>query len=144
MLCREGKKIVRSSSRNSLTNMDTKNKKSITELARELRKNQTPSEKKLWEELRLRRLYGFKFLRQKPIIHRKYQNKTYFYIADFYCAQKKLVIELDGKIHEKQKDYDIQRDIVMKKLGLRVLRIRNEELNDMDSVLLKILSFLDK
>ncbi len=122
--------------------MDSFNKKSITELARELRRNQTPSEKKLWQEIRYRRVLGYRFLRQKPIIYRKNKKRTYFFIADFYCAEKKLVIELDGKIHDFQKEYDNQRDLVMKQLGVNVLRIKNEELKNMNKVLDNIKSVL--
>jgi leucyl-tRNA synthetase len=116
-------------------------KKTITEMARELRSNPTISEKLLWKYLRKRQLRGYKFLRQKPFVYEQIQNKRYFFIADFYCAQLKLVIELDGKIHDFQKEYDYQRDLVLRKLGLRVLHIKNEELDDIDRVLKKILEF---
>jgi len=76
--------------------------KTIKQLAKELRKNQTGTEEMLWQKLRNRKLYGYKFLRQHPIIHSGFINKLYFFIADFYCAEKELVIELDGKIHENQ------------------------------------------
>ncbi len=102
-------------------------KKGITELARELRKNQTPSEKLLWESIRKRKLNGLRFVREKPFVHTQYETKRYFYIADFYCAEHKLVIELDGKIHDSQKDYDFQRTEVLKSLGLKILRIKNLE-----------------
>ncbi|MDR9417886.1 endonuclease domain-containing protein [Gracilimonas sp.] len=115
--------------------------KSITEIARELRKNSTPSEKLLWKHLRKRQLRGYKFLRQKPFVHEQRGKKRYFYIADFYCAELKLVIEVDGKIHDFQKEYDYQRDLVLNSLGLKVLRIKNEDLVDMDGVLGRILEF---
>ncbi len=63
-----------------------------------------------------------------------------FFIADFYCAEKRLVIELDGEIHDFQKEYDQGRDSIMREMGLRVLRIRNSEIEDLDSVLRKILA----
>lgn len=119
----------------------SKRRKSITELARELRKNPTESEKILWEQLRKRRLNGNRFVRQKPLIYEQNQNQRFFFIADFYCAQKKLVIEVDGPVHEYQKYYDYQRDLVVEKLGLRTVRILNDELNDMETVRSKILSF---
>lgn len=115
--------------------------KSINEIAWELRKNPTPSEGQLWEYLRKRQLQGYKFLRQKPFVHEQRDNKHYFYIADFYCAELKLVIEVDGKIHEFQKEYDYQRDLVLNGLGFKVLRLKNEELNDMEGVLERILEF---
>jgi len=116
--------------------------KSITEIARELRKNPTASEKLLWKHLRKHQLQGYKLLRQKPFVHEQRENRRYFYIADFYCAELNLVIEVDGKIHNFQKEYDYQRDLVLNGLGLRVLRIKNEELVDMDGVLERILEFM--
>ncbi|KOH47153.1 endonuclease domain-containing protein [Sunxiuqinia dokdonensis] len=106
--------------------------------ARVLRKNMTPCEKILWTNLRKRKIGGFKFLRQHPIIYQVYNNKPLYFIADFYCAEKKLVIELDGKIHDFQKEEDAARDEIMAGLGLHVLRIRNEELENMKNVLQKI------
>ncbi len=120
-----------------------KNRKSITELARDLRKNPTPSEKKLWQILRKKQLNGCKFLRQHPIIYGQTRNKLNFFIADFYCAKKKLVIELDGEIHIYQKDYDSQRDLILQKKNLTVLRIQNEELNSINEVKEKILKYLN-
>ncbi len=110
-------------------------------MARELRSNPTPSEKILWRHLRRRQLDGYKFLRQKPFVYEQIKQKRYFFIADFYCAELKLVIELDGKIHDFQKEYDYQRDFVLNKLGLQVLRIKNEELGNIDNVLERILEF---
>ncbi len=95
--------------------------------ARELRKKQTPAEIKIWDQLRNRRLLGFKFLRQHPIVVNAYNGKTGFYIADFYCSEKKLVIEIDGLIHTFQVDYDKARNDIMKEMGLEVLRITNDE-----------------
>ncbi|MDZ7718807.1 MAG: endonuclease domain-containing protein [Balneolaceae bacterium] len=119
-----------------------KKRKTITELAREFRKNPTESEKILWEQLRKRRLDGHRFVRQKPLIYEQNQKQRFFFIADFYCAQKKLVIEVDGPVHEYQQYYDYQRDLVLEKLGLRTLRISNRELEDMETVKRKILNLL--
>lgn len=116
----------------------TMNKKDIFSIARKLRKKQTPYEKKLWQYLRNRKLGGLKFYRQRPIIYGYDENRYLFFIADFYCAEKNLVIELDGGIHNYQKEYDEQRDLIMQGLGLKVLRIKNEELNDMERILKKI------
>jgi very-short-patch-repair endonuclease len=112
-------------------------KQDITELARELRKRQTPQEEKLWQYLRNRKLNGLKFYRQRPIIY-GYAGRYLFFIADFYCPEKKLVIELDGAIHRYQKEYDEQRDIIIRQMGIFVLRIKNDELNDIVRVLEKI------
>ena len=109
---------------------------------RELRKNQTKSEAKLWAILRNRKLQGVKFLRQHPFIY-SYNKRPRYFIADFYCAEKKLVLELDGEVHDSQKEYDEQRDLILTQLGLKVLRIRNTELNDVNEVLEKIIRALE-
>jgi len=100
------------------------------EFARELRKNLTPEERILWEHLRNRRMLGFKFLRQHPILYSTADGKEDFYIVDFYCHEKKLIIELDGKIHLKQIPYDKGRDLLMEELNLKVVRLKNEQIND--------------
>jgi very-short-patch-repair endonuclease len=104
--------------------------------------NQTPEEKLLWMNLRNRKFHGKKFLRQHPLIYGSYKNNPKFFIADFYCAESKLVIELDGKIHDFQREYDEQRDFIIQEMGLKVLRIRNEELLGVINVLKKIKSNL--
>jgi very-short-patch-repair endonuclease len=88
-------------------------RKRVIELARELRKNSTTAEKLLWEELRNRQLNGAKFYRQHPLIYEEDRGNLHFFIADFYCAEHKLVIELDGKIHEYQRNYDRERDLII-------------------------------
>ncbi len=119
-------------------------KKDIIKLARELRKNQTPSEKILWSVLRNRRLDGKKFLRQHPLIYEnRNDNNLSFFIPDFYCAEHKFIIELDGKIHDYQKEYDRQRTLIINDMGIRVLRIQNEELKDIERVKEKIRKFFD-
>lgn len=116
---------------------------SITELARELRNNPTPAESKLWHEIRKRQLNKCKFLRQHPIFYNEEtRGNLNFFIADFYCADKKLVIELDGRIHRYQKYYDQQRDLILKKKGLKVLRFKNHELDNIDKVKKEILIHL--
>jgi very-short-patch-repair endonuclease len=121
-----------------------KRRKTITELARELRKNPTDSERILWEILRKRRLNGYRFVRQKPFIYDQNQKQRFFFIADFYCAEKKTVVELDGTIHKYTRYYDYQRDLVLKKHGLRTLRISNKELLDVEEVKVVILDFLER
>ena len=115
------------------------NKQKIIELARDLRRNQTGAEKILWHEVRNRKLNGKKFLRQHPIIYGTYKNNFQFIIADFYCAEHKLIVELDGKIHDYQKEYDEQRDLLVDEMGYKVLRIKNEELNNIEKVKNKII-----
>lgn len=95
----------------------------IHKRAKELRKQMTPAEKVLWNFLKNKSLEGFKFRRQHPIDK---------YIVDFYCHQKKLVIEVDGSIHDQldQKEYDSGRTSVLEEFGLKVIRFRNEEVLD--------------
>ncbi len=118
--------------------------KVIKKHAKELRKNLTDSERLLWEQLRNRRLSGYKFLRQHPIIYKADYKGLNYFIADFYCDEKKAVIELDGSVHLETKEYDQFRDIEMKEKGIRVLRIKNNELENIIQVLQKIRIFLEK
>ncbi|MFA5928026.1 MAG: endonuclease domain-containing protein, partial [Candidatus Margulisiibacteriota bacterium] len=109
---------------------------------RSLRRNQTPSEALLWQALRNRKLENKKFLRQYPISFDWYEQKRLF-IADFYCAEKRLVIEVDGKIHDDQKDYDDLRTWIINKLAMKVVRYKNEDIdNDLEKVLDDIKSYL--
>ena len=91
----------------------------LLQKAKELRQKQTPAEQMLWQCLRANQLHGAKFRRQHNIGQ---------YIVDFYCHAAKLVIELDGGIHELQKDRDSDRDTYLKSNGLQVLRFPNEEI----------------
>lgn len=104
------------------------NKKDIIRIARELRRDQTPAEQIMWELLRNRKFNGKKFLRQHPIIVNDVFDEIDFFIADFYCHEQKLVLEIDGKIHDYQKEHDQQRDLIMSEMGLNVLRVQNEEI----------------
>src|SRR5512133_534527 len=110
----------------------------VKKRARELRSKATPSETLLWKELRNRKLYGYKFLRQHPIVYNPYGSGVKYFVADFYCDIKKTVIELDGPIHENNFESDQFRDAEMVNLGLHILRIKNEELSDIKDVLKKI------
>ena len=100
--------------------------------AKSLRKNATIHEDMLWRLLRAKRFNGLKVRRQHPIGP---------FIVDFYCPQKKLVIELDGGGHaeKKQADYDKRRDKYLRKQGLQILRVWNNELTEnIDGVMEKI------
>ena len=92
-----------------------------TEFARELRRNMTKEERRLWYDFL--RNYPLRFMRQRPIDS---------YIVDFYCAKAKLVIELDGGQHyeETGQQHDEERDRVLKKYGIEVLRIPNSEIKN--------------
>jgi type I site-specific restriction-modification system R (restriction) subunit/very-short-patch-repair endonuclease len=102
--------------------------------ARELRKNQTSAEEVLWQLLRNRKLDNLKFRRQHQIGH---------YIVDFYCHERKLIVELDGAVHfttERQK-HDSTRDKYLTSSGFNIIRFRNDEvLNNIEDVLSKIVS----
>ena len=65
-----------------------------------------------------------------------------YFIADFYCAEEKLIVKIDGKIHDLQKEYGQSRDEILESLGLRVLRIKNEEFVEMKKVLEQIGEFV--
>jgi len=90
----------------------------IIELSRDFRKNPTQAEKLLWEELKGKKLEGFRFRNQHPI---------YRYILDFYCHEKRLAIEVDGDIHKERSDYDEFRDEFLKSMGITTLRIQNKD-----------------
>jgi very-short-patch-repair endonuclease len=119
--------------------------RSPVQTARELRQRMTAEEKLLWQLLRAHKFGGYKFRRQHPIIYQVWEKRTSFYVADFYCGLKKLVIELDGKPHEfpDQKEYDNARDKLMQEFGMKILRIKNDELKNMTNVLRKIEEALD-
>jgi very-short-patch-repair endonuclease len=103
--------------------------------AADLRKNLTVPEKKLWEYLRAHRCLGFKFRRQHPI------GRT---IVDFVCLKNKLVVELDGSVHDNQIAYDLRRDAWLRSQGYRVLRFTNEEFEqDAAKVVAKIKAVLE-
>jgi leucyl-tRNA synthetase len=107
----------------------------LSDRRKELRKNQTGAEEKLWWYLRDKRL-GVKFRRQHSIGG---------YILDFICKDKKLIIELDGEIHntEDAKEYDFVRDKYFEELDYKVLRFRNDEVeNEIEKVLEEIKKFL--
>jgi very-short-patch-repair endonuclease len=109
--------------------------------ARALRQQMTPEEKMLWRQLRNKRFLNKKFRRQHPIIYGQEGWRKYFYVADFYCAAHRLVVELDGKQHEfpDNKEYDMARNFIMHQLEMKVLRIPNSELKEnMSAVLDKI------
>jgi len=107
-------------------------------LARELRKRQTKAEQILWVVLRNRRFHGKKVLRQHPI----YQGDSFF-IADFYCHEDRLVVEIDGEIHESQREYDDSRTLILRGMNIRVIRFKNTEVeNNLPEVLKKLENIL--
>ena len=109
-----------------------------TKRCRELRKSQTNAEKIFWEAVRNRKFAGLKFYRQYPIFY-DCTGKETFYIADFFCFEKKLVVEIDGKLHDYQNKQDKMRTDIINLLGIEVIRFNNEEIeNNLERVLEKI------
>ena len=95
--------------------------------ARVLRLRETPAEDVLWEALRGRKLNGIKFRRQHPIRP---------FVADFCCAERRLVVELDGEVHETQREHDAEREALLHQAGYSVMRFTNEQvLYDLPTVL---------
>jgi very-short-patch-repair endonuclease len=110
----------------------------IKQVCRDLRRSQTKAETIFWNAVRNRKFLGYKFYRQYPFIF-DYIGKETFFVADFYCAKKRLVIELDGKIHEYQIERDELRTYIINMLGIRLVRFRNEEIdNNLNIVLEKL------
>ena len=100
--------------------MNEQHNSKLTTYARKLRKDMTKEERHLWYDYL--REYPIRFIRQKIIGN---------YIADFYCAKAKLVIELDGSQHfeKEQIEYDEKRTETFKNFGIDVVRIPNNEIN---------------
>jgi very-short-patch-repair endonuclease len=88
--------------------------------ARENRQQATEAEKILWKHLRNRKLKGFKFRRQSPVAD---------FVADFFCVECNLVVEVDGKYHAsiEQGQYDQGRTYELSELKIRVVRFTNDE-----------------
>jgi very-short-patch-repair endonuclease len=105
----------------------------VRQQAKELRKSMTNAEELLWQRLRNRNWRGLKFRRQCPIGP---------FIADFYCAQFRLVIEIDGGIHERQREADQARSQQFSGYGYQVIRFQNREVeDDIEGVLNRIWDF---
>lgn len=113
-------------------------KPDIFEKATVLRENMTEAEKLLWEKLKDRKLFKFKFRRQHPID---------IFIVDFYCHPIRLIIEVDGEYHlnSEQKEYDIGRSMELKNWGLKIIRYTNKDIfKDLDNVVSKIQKIIEK
>ncbi len=111
--------------------------------ARNLRRKMTDEEKKLWQKLRRRKFHGLKFLRQHPLFYEMIDNEPKYFIPDFYCAEKRLIIEIDGKIHEFQKRKDMEREEILSGMGMKIVRFKNEEIEaNVFAVLKKIEEFI--
>ena len=105
---------------------------STRDAARLLRRNQTAAEQRLWAHLRKRQVDGLRFRRQVACGS---------FIADFYCPQARLIVEVDGAVHDRpdQRLHDRDRDAALREVGLTILRITNDEVfADIESVLARI------
>ncbi|HQF56699.1 MAG TPA: endonuclease domain-containing protein [Fibrobacteria bacterium] len=98
-------------------------RESRTEFSRRLRRRSTPTEEVVWELVRDRRMLGLKFRRQHPVGP---------FIADFYCAELSLVLELDGNVHRDriQREKDRYRDDWMAERGILVIRVWNRQADE--------------
>jgi len=103
-------------------------KSEITNRSRNLRYEQTSAEELFWRCVRNRQFNGLKFLRQHPIVFVIPNGGRKYFIADFYCRLYKLVIEIDGGIHDTQKDYDEFRDNILASDGYKILRFKNDDI----------------
>ncbi|MEK7623845.1 MAG: DUF559 domain-containing protein [Patescibacteria group bacterium] len=109
------------------------NKPELITKRRSLRQEATKAEQVLWENLKNKQL-GYRFRRQFSIGP---------YILDFYCHGKRLAVEVDGPIHDKNKTRDILRDTWLKTQGIQIIRFKNDEvLFDRDRVMKTILRAL--
>ena len=99
----------------------------LQERARELRRETTPAERLLWARLRNRQLQGRKFRRQHPLGR---------FVVDFCCPAERLVVEVDGEVHEGQEEEDEARTAVLESYGYTVLRFLNQAvIQDVEGVL---------
>ena len=108
-------KIISNAKQSFGADLNTKSK------AKELRKNMTYHESILWKYIRNRKLSGIHFRRQHPYG---------IYILDFYCFEKQLVIEVDGLIHLNNIEYDEERTAYLESTGLKVIRFKNEDIEE--------------
>lgn len=112
----------------------------IKSFSKHLKHNQTTAERLLWERLKAKKLHWLKFHRQKPLfVYREEESKIdRFFIADFYHHPSRLIIEIDGSIHNKKeiKAYDDLREYLLKESGYRIIRFTNDMVeSDIEKVL---------
>lgn len=108
------------------------------EICRELRKRQTAAENILWQAVRDRKFLDKKFYCQHPLFFSDVGTESFF-VADFYCHEERHVVELDGRIHDFQKEYDAYRTDIIGENGITILRFKNEENeNNLENVLQRL------
>jgi very-short-patch-repair endonuclease len=102
----------------------------IERRASELRRQMTSAESKLWQAIRRKQLDGLRFRAQHPVGR---------FILDFYCPEHKLVVEVDGSIHEDNKERDEERTACLAAFGYIVVRVQNSEIETNLSAVLKVI-----
>ncbi|MGB1252562.1 MAG: endonuclease domain-containing protein [Candidatus Promineifilaceae bacterium] len=108
----------------------------ILTYARKMRQAPTEPEKRVWAKLCGKQLNGYKFRRQHPLGR---------FILDFYCHKAKLAIELDGKSHADQAEYDAYRTEIIEAQGIQVIRFSNwDVMTNLEGVLIRILEICEK
>lgn len=115
-----------------MSKQNTHSREELKGFRQQLRHNLTPAETFLWNQLKSRKFQGKRFTKQHSIGQ---------YIVDFYCASEKLIIELDGEVHNNpiSQDYDQNRTIDLKTLGFRIIRFENKMVfENLASVLVEI------
>ena len=111
----------------------------IRDFARKNRKSPTRAEMMFWKKVRGKQLNGFKFLRQHIFHYKLDELREGHFIADFYCAELKLIVEIDGRIHDYQKEYDQYRSEILEGMSLTIKRFSNDKvLNYWDEVAIEL------
>jgi very-short-patch-repair endonuclease len=109
---------------------------SLVPLAKQLRQNMTIGEVLLWNELKQKKMLGFDFDRQRPMLN---------YIVDFYCKDLMLAIEIDGGSHDDNLEADEKRQIELENIGVRFLRFNEQFVrNDIRNVLFSIQNWIEE
>ena len=104
----------------------------LKQLSRDLRKNSTLSEVLFWNQVKGRKIKGYQFMRQKPILN---------YIVDFYCGKLKLVVEIDGESHIGKEENDEYRQSKIEGLGIKFLRFSDPDVKkNINGVILELLN----
>ena len=120
-----------------MSNQKIHSKKEYQKRRKQLRNNLTPAEAFLWSQLKNRKLDNKRFTKQHSIGH---------YIVDFYCASEKLIVELDGEVHNnlEAQEYDYKRTAFLEQKGYKVIRFENKMVFDLlPSVLKEIRNHFD-
>ena len=115
-----------------MTEKNIHNKKELKNLRRELRKNLTPAEARLWKFLQNSQLEGRKFRRQHSIGR---------YIIDFYCPKEKIAIELEGNVHFNpvNEQYDLLRTEFLNSYNIKVVKFENKEVFEKIEIVIEII-----